>query len=104
MNLKNKNVLVYGLSISGEWVAKLLIKKKAKVFLFDDEKKKKTAVPNTYIINELNTDLICRFDFIVLSPSIPKTFRTLMKLDLQDHSAEPIVQFTMKTVTTQDLS
>lgn len=73
MNLKNKNVLVYGLSISGEWVAKLLIKKKAKVFLFDDEKKKKTAVPNTYIINELNTDLICRFDFIVLSPSIPKT-------------------------------
>ena len=37
MKFKHKNVLVYGLSVSGEWVAKLLKKKKANVFLFDDK-------------------------------------------------------------------
>ena len=32
MNIKNKNVLVYGLSSSGEWATKLLLKLKANIF------------------------------------------------------------------------
>ena len=36
MKFRDKNVLVYGLSVSGEWVSKLLLKKKYNVFLYDD--------------------------------------------------------------------
>jgi len=72
--MKNKNVLVYGLSISGEWAAKLLVKKKANVFLFDDnaEVLTKKHLKNCYILKELNENYISQFDFIVVSPSIPK--------------------------------
>ncbi len=74
MTYKHKNVLVYGLSISGEWVAKLLKKKRANVFLFDDDidvliKKK---IKNCYVLNELNENLIEQFDLLVVSPSIEK--------------------------------
>lgn len=74
MKFKNKNVLVYGMSISGEWASKLLLKLKANVFLYDDNKEKLKTKPITkcYLINELNANLICQFDYIILSPSIEK--------------------------------
>ena len=74
MKFKHKNVLVYGLSISGESVAKLLLKQKANVFLFDDnvELLKNTKIKNCYILNRLNENLISQFDFLVVSPSIEK--------------------------------
>lgn len=74
MTYRHKNVLVYGLSISGEWVAKLLKKKKANVFLFDDnmEVVRKKKIKNCYVLNELNENLIEQFDFLVVSPSIEK--------------------------------
>ena len=74
MTYKNKNVLVYGVSLSGEWVARLLKKKKSNVFLFDDdvEALNKKKIKNCYILNELNKNLIEQFDFIVVSPSIEK--------------------------------
>ena len=74
MLYKNKNVLVYGLSTSGEWVAKLLKKQKAIVFLFDDNSEvlNKNKIKNCYVLNELNENLIEQFDFIVVSPSIEK--------------------------------
>ena len=70
--MKNKNVLVYGLSISGEWAAKLLIRKKANVFLFDDndEVLTKKHLKNCYILKELNENYISQFDFIIVSPGI----------------------------------
>lgn len=74
MNFKHKNVLVYGLSVSGESVAKLLLKNKANVFLFDDNKEilKNKTIKNAYILNVLNKNLIAQFDFLVVSPSIEK--------------------------------
>ncbi len=74
MRFKHKNVLVYGLSVSGEWVAKLLKKKKANVFLFDDnpETLNKKHIKKCYVLNELNENLIEQFDFLVVSPSIEK--------------------------------
>ena len=72
MVVKDKNVLVYGLSVSGEWVAKLLKKLKANVFLYDDNQEvlSKKKIKQCYILNALNENLISQFDFIVVSPSI----------------------------------
>ena len=74
MNCKHKNVLVYGMSVSGEWVAKLLIKHKANVFLFDDDIQvlNKKKIKGCYVLEELNENLLEQFDFLVISPSIPK--------------------------------
>ena len=71
MNIKYKNVLVYGASLSGEWASKLLLKYKANVFLYDDFCNLKSRVINgIYILEELNSNLISQFDFIIVSPSI----------------------------------
>ena len=74
MKYKHKNVLVYGMSVSGEWASKLLRKLKANVFLFDDdlETLNKKKIKNCYVIEELNENLIEQFDFLVVSPSIEK--------------------------------
>lgn len=74
MKYKNKNVLVYGMSSSGEWASKLLRKLKANVFLFDDNEEtlNKKQIKGCYVVNELNEHLIEQFDFLVVSPSIEK--------------------------------
>ncbi len=91
MNIKHKNVLVYGLSISGEWVTKLLLKKKANVFLFDDNEQalNKNYLKNCYILNEINENLIEQFDFIIVSPSIALdniVIKTANKLNIKIYS------------------
>lgn len=72
MKLKHKNILVYGLSISGEWVSKLLLKKKANVYLYDDDinKTKRMMMAGCYMVEKLHEDLLEQFDSIVISPSI----------------------------------
>ena len=72
MNFKNKKVLVYGLSSSGEWAARLLNKKKATVFLFDDDPNafKNKNFKNCFLVQSLNESLVKQFDFLVVSPSI----------------------------------
>ena len=72
MVVKDKNVLVYGMSISGEWVTKLLIKLKANIFLYDDneENLRNKNFKGCYVLHELNENLISQFDFVVVSPSI----------------------------------
>ena len=72
MNIKDKKVLVYGLSSSGEWVAKLLNKKKASVFLYDDNINivKNKNFRNCFFVQSLNESLIKQLDFLVVSPSI----------------------------------
>ena len=74
MNIKNKNVLVYGLSNSGEWAIKLLNKHKANVFVYDDNSKvfKTKSFVNCFLVQQLDEDVITQFDFIVLSPAIEK--------------------------------
>ena len=80
MKFKEKNVLVYGLSLSGEWSAKLLLKKKANVFLFDDNEQilNSKIISGCYKLNELNPNLISQFDYIVVSPSIEKDNKHLI--------------------------
>ncbi len=79
MKFKNKNVLVYGLSSSGEWAAKLLRRCKANVFLYDDNPAvlKSKVIPNCYLVQELNKNLITQFDFLVVSPAIEKNNKNL---------------------------
>ncbi len=91
MNYKHKNVLVYGMSMSGEWVAKLLKKNKANVFLYDDnlEVLNQKKIKNCYVLNELNENLIEQFDFLVVSPSIEKdniNLRIAKKLNIKIYS------------------
>lgn len=91
MNIKNKNVLVYGLSSSGEWATKLLLKLKANVFLYDDnlDKLKTRSFKNCFLIQELNENLISQFDFLIVSPSIEKENKYLLlakKLDKKIYS------------------
>ncbi|MBE7076938.1 MAG: UDP-N-acetylmuramoyl-L-alanine--D-glutamate ligase [Clostridiales bacterium] len=70
---KNKLVLVYGLSLSGEWATKLLLRLKAKVFLYDDDRKKLNGkFKNCFVVTELNESLIAKFDYLIVSPSIEK--------------------------------
>lgn len=74
INVRKKKVLVYGLSISGEWVSKLLVKQKANVFLFDDDsaRLRSRRLKNCFVLQELNENIIQGLDLIVVSPAIPK--------------------------------
>ena len=81
MKFKNLNVLVYGLSMSGEWASRLLINKRANVFLYDDnfEILKSKTIKNCFMLNSLNENLIEQFDLIIVSPSIPLDNEFLVK-------------------------
>lgn len=80
MKLKNKKVLVYGLSLSGKWVSKILIKHKATVFLYDDDltKLRNKNLKNCYLVQELNEEMIRDLDFLIVSPSIEKDNQFLL--------------------------
>lgn len=86
MKFKYKNVLVYVMSISGEWVSKLLLKLKANVFLYDDDRQKLKCknIENCYLVQELNDNLISQFDFIVVSPAIEKDNKYLLSAKAQN--------------------
>ena len=60
------------MSVSGEWAAKLLLREKASVFLYDDdvEKLKSKKFKNCYMVQRLTENLISQFDYVVVSPSI----------------------------------
>lgn len=72
MKFKNKNVLVYGYSVSGEWATKLLLKLKAKVFIYDDDLDKLATIHNCFRTQILNDEIIENLDIIIVSPSIEK--------------------------------
>lgn len=74
MKYKNKKVLVYGMSLSGKWVSKLLVRLSAKVFIYDDNINKLNTQTNkkTFVVQQINEDLIAHFDLIIVSPSISK--------------------------------
>lgn len=62
------------MSSSGEWASKLLVRHKANVFLFDDNRELLNSKPikNCFLLQELSESLIMQFDLIVVSPSIEK--------------------------------
>lgn len=95
MKLKYKNVLVYGMSVSGEWVSKLLLKKRANVFLYDDnrQKLKSKNIENCYLVQELNENLISQFDFIVVSPAIEKDNKYLLSAKAQNIKVFSEIEF-----------
>lgn len=80
INFFVKNVLVYGMSESGIWTSILLIKKNAKCFVYDDNKKvvNNLKFPTKYTnllkkinkIEKLTNNLILSFDAIVVSPGV----------------------------------
>ena len=74
MKLKNKKILVYGLSTSGKWVSQILVKQKATVFLYDDDltKLRNKNLKNCYLVQELSEDMIADLDFLVVSPAVEK--------------------------------
>ena len=80
MKLKNKKVLVYGLSTSGKWVSNILIKHKAIVFLYDDDltKLRNKNLKSCYLVQELNEKMIADLDFLIVSPSIEKDNQFLL--------------------------
>ena len=78
MNFKHKNILVYGVSLSGEWCIKLLNKLKANTFCYDDNKDKLAETRDCFIVNELSEDLISQFDSIIVSPSVEKANKFLL--------------------------
>lgn len=74
MKFKNKKVLVYGMSKSGDWATRLLLKLKANVFLYDDDltKLRLHRLKNCFILQELNESIIKDLDAIIVSPAIEK--------------------------------
>lgn len=77
MKLKNCPVLVYGLGITGKETIKFLKKKKAKVYIFDDNQF--VNIENTQWL-DIKSDLSF-LKFAIISPSIHDT-KLLSKLDL----------------------
>ena len=95
MKFKQKNVLVYGMSTSGEWVSRLLLKLRANVFLYDDDKQKLKCknIGNCYLIQELNDNLISQFDFIVVSPAIEKDNTFLFSAKKKNIKIYSVIEF-----------
>ncbi len=72
MKFNKKKVLVYGMSQSGIWASRLLQKKHAKVYIYDDnhEVLRFKSFKNCYLVERLDEDMIAKFDYIIVSPSI----------------------------------
>lgn len=71
MILKNKKVLVYGLGESGQGAIELLLKKKAKVYVYDDFVDAIRSVDEKCIkVNAITENFLSQIDLIVLNPSV----------------------------------
>ncbi len=72
MKIKNKNVLVFGMSVSGEWAAKLLNKKGANVYVYDDDISvlKSKSLINCFLVQKIDNEIAFKLDFVVVSPGI----------------------------------
>lgn len=80
MELREKNVLVFGAGLSGTGAAGLLLEAGARVILYDgntslDEKELRAKLPETgrltVILGELPADVAGTLDLAVLSPGVP---------------------------------
>lgn len=74
MRIKNKNILVYGLGETGKGAIELLLKNKAKVFLYDDNLDNLNNYHKNSVIKleSLTQNILKIFDFIVVNPSVSK--------------------------------
>ena len=77
MKLKNCNILIYGLGLSGRAALKLLYTEKSRFFLFDDNLDKSEnllsgikGLKNIFVLQKLTKDMIDEIDLIVLSPGV----------------------------------
>lgn len=71
---KHKNIMIYGMSVSGIWCAKLVKKLKANIFLFDDNQEKlcNVGIKKATILQKIDEDTITSMDYLIVSPSIEK--------------------------------
>ena len=83
MKVKNKNALVYGLSVSGEWAVKLLNKLGANVYVYDDDKEiyKNKNLTNCFLVQNFDENAVKGLDFVIVSPSIDKDNPILKIID-----------------------
>jgi len=83
MKVKNKNALVYGLSVSGEWAVKLLNKLGANVYVYDDDKEiyKNKNLINCFLVQNFDENAVKGLDFVIVSPSIDKDNPILKIID-----------------------
>lgn len=74
MRIKNKNILVYGLGETGKGAIELLLKNKAKVFLYDDNLESLKSYHKNGVIKleSLTQNILKIFEFIVVNPSVSK--------------------------------
>lgn len=74
MRIKNKNILVYGLGETGKGAIELLLKNKAKVFLYDDNLENLKSYHKNGVIKleSLTQNILKIFEFIVVNPSVSK--------------------------------
>ena len=74
VNFKNKNVLIYGLALSGISALKQVQKLGAKVYIFDDNKQKiesaKSFNSNCQSFCCLNEENIKQMDYMIISPGV----------------------------------
>ncbi len=70
MKIKNRNVLVFGLGVSGRGAINLLLKNKAKVFLFDENLKFYDENKNVEFVRVLDEEFLKKVDLIVVNPSV----------------------------------
>ena len=80
MRLKNKNVLVYGLGVSGKGAIKLLKRLKSKVFVYDDNNSALNSLcdDKVYLVNKISEEFIKTLDLIVVNPSVSKYCENLI--------------------------
>lgn len=72
MKVKNKNALVFGMSLSGEWAVKLLNKLGANIYVYDDnpDQIKGKTLTNCFLVRTIDNYLALKLDFVIVSPSI----------------------------------
>lgn len=70
MNLKNKVVLILGYGKSGQSSLEFLLKKHAKVFVYDQNCDVKNMVKNAIFVQNITEQFVQQLDLAVLSPGI----------------------------------
>ena len=75
--MKQKRYLIYGLSKSGESAFNLILNKKDKIYLYDDNKLKRKEfyektqnLENVFLLNKIEKAIVNYVDTIIISPGI----------------------------------
>lgn len=102
MNIKNKNVLIFGLGKSGVAVLNFLLKNNVNIFIYDDNKEKIRRYKK-YKVTVYNSDFIDVIDFAIISPGIPRENKILIQLKSKNIQIYSEIEFAYKFCATQNI-